>query len=78
MACIGLGTTHSCRYGRDVSYALQEPPPPKAPKPLPRPDDPYSKKRAGKRVRKQKVGRCSHRQIIMWPLSTRNGARTAR
>lgn len=41
-----------------VTYDLnaQEPPPPKAPKPLPRPDDPYSKKRAGKRVRKQKVG----------------------
>lgn len=33
---------------------MQEPPPPKAPKPLPRPDDPYRKKRAGKRVRKQK------------------------
>ena len=32
----------------------QEPPPPKAPKPLPRPDDPHRKKRAGKRVRRQK------------------------
>lgn len=40
---------------------LQEPPPPKAPKPLPRPDDPYSKRRAGKRVRKQKEKRAPTR-----------------
>lgn len=33
---------------------LQEPPPPKKAKPLPKPDDPIRKKRAGKRVRRQK------------------------
>eukprot|EP00123_Amoebidium_parasiticum_P012768 comp21559_c0_seq1/m.30094 comp21559_c0_seq1/g.30094 ORF comp21559_c0_seq1/g.30094 comp21559_c0_seq1/m.30094 type:complete len:494 (-) comp21559_c0_seq1:53-1534(-) len=33
---------------------MQEPPPPKKPKPLPKPDDPIRKKRAGKRVRRQK------------------------